>query len=139
MPGDCYEAAMHYIMDHCLGMGVEEPNHDLRLVHGEVAGQGPLEGTTFGHAWIEHGDTVIDTSNGRDIRMPRSLYYALGKIGELDNTHVYTPKEAAKACFEHQVYGPWHLEGKHPAYQTGPAWEASDDEDDDDWYEDDEE
>lgn len=122
MGGDCYEAALHYIMDHCLGMGVKEPNHNLRLVHGEVAGQGPMAGTTFGHAWIEDGDTVIDQSNGRDIVMPKELYYALGKIGELGNTHVYTPEEARDKCLKHEVYGPWDLKGKHPAFQRGPTW-----------------
>lgn len=135
MAGDCYEAAVHYILDHVLGMGVKEPNHDLRLVHGEVAGQGPLEGVTYGHAWIEDGDTVIDTSNGRDIRMPRSLYYALGRIGELNNTHAYTPEEVRSKVLEHRIYGPWDLKGKHPTYQSGPAWESSDDEDDDWDYE----
>lgn len=67
MNGDCYEAAAHYLLDHVLGIGVTNPNHGLRLVHGEVAGQGPLEGKTFGHAWIEDGDTVIDTSNGKNL------------------------------------------------------------------------
>lgn len=135
MAGDCYEAAMHYLLDHALGAGVKEPNHDLRLVHGEVAGQGPLTGVTFGHAWIEDGDTVIDQSNGRDIRMPRSLYYALGGIGDINNTHVYTPEEARDRVLQHKIYGPWDLKGKHPAWQQGPTWEP--DEDDEDYWEDD--
>lgn len=132
MPGDCYEAAAHYILDHCLGMGVKEPNHDLRLVHGEVAGQGPLEGVTLGHAWVEDGDIVIDQSNGQDIRMPKILYYALGGVGELDNIHVYTPEEALEKMREHDVYGPWDLQGKHPNYRSGPV-SPPDEDDDEDW------
>ena len=90
MAGDCYEAAVNYLLDHTLGMGVQNPNHDLRLVHGEVAGQGPLEGKTLGHAWIEDGDTVIDQSNGRDVCMPKWMYYQLGRIDEIGNVHVYS-------------------------------------------------
>lgn len=134
MAGDCYEAAFHYIMDHVLGMGVKEPNHGLRLVHGEVAGQGPLEGVTYGHAWIEDGDIVIDQSNGRDIRMPRSLYYRIGKIAEIGNTHVYTPEEVRTKVLKHNVYGPWDLQGTDPSYISGPAWEPGEDDDEDDDY-----
>ena len=125
--GDCYEVAAHYILDHVLGMGVKEPNHNLRLVHGEVAGQGPLEGVTFGHAWVEDGETVIDQSNGRDVRMLKVLYYALGRIDELNNFHVYTPEEVRAKLLKHQVYGPWDLQGRHPNYHAGPTWEEEDD------------
>lgn len=120
--GDCYEAAVNYLMDHVLGMGVQNPNHDLRLVHGEVAGQGPLEGKTFGHAWIEDGDWVVDQSNGRDVRMPKFLYYQLGRIDELDNIHVYTPQEARAKLIETEIYGPWDLQGRHPQFVRGPEW-----------------
>jgi len=126
--GDCYEAAAHYLLDHVLGMGVKDPNYNLRLVHGEVAGQGPLEGKTFGHAWVEDGETVIDQSNGRNIRMPKVLYYALGGISELDNFHIYTPEEARAKLLKHQVYGPWDLQGRHHAYNIGPTWEPGHDE-----------
>lgn len=133
MAGDCYEAAFHYILDHCLGMAVENPNHNLRLVHGEVAGQGPLEGVTFGHAWVEDGDIVIDQSNGRDIVMPKALYYAAGRIAELGNYHVYTPEEARDKCIQHGTYGAWDLKGKHPTYQRGPTWIGPDEDDEDGW------
>lgn len=125
MAGDCYEAAVLYLLDHCLGMGVEHPNHNLRLVHGEVAGQGPLKGKTFGHAWIEDGDLVIDRSNGRDVRIPKFLYYRVGRIDELDNFHVYTPEEVRKKVAETKVYGPWDLRGRHPNFHAGPTWSAS--------------
>ena len=112
--GDCYEAAAHYMLDNAYGKGL----HNLRLVHGEVAGQGPLEGMTYGHAWVEDGDTVIDRSNGRNIVMPKADYYALGQIDKLNNSHVYTFEEARAKMLEHGVYGPWDLKGKHPNYYT---------------------
>lgn len=124
MAGDCYEAAANYLMDHALGMGVTDPNYNLRLVHGEVAGQGPLAGTTFGHAWIEDGDIVIDRSRGRDIRMPKFLYYRIGQIDDLNNIHVYTPEEARAKLLETKIYGPWDLEGRHPNFVSGPKWTA---------------
>ena len=81
----------------------------LSLVHGEVAGQGPLEGVTFGHAWVLDGDTVIDPSNGRDIRMPKTIYYALGAIDRIDNLHVYTPEQARERMLRYGHFGPWDL------------------------------
>ena len=107
--GDCYEAAAKYIVDKVLAFWAKDPKPDLLLVHGEVAGQGPLEGRTLGHAWVEEGDTVIDVSNGRDIRMPKELYYAIGGIDEIGNTRVYTPEEARRKILEHKTYGPWDL------------------------------
>lgn len=107
--GDCYEAAAKYIMDKVLAFWVENPQHQLRLVHGEVRGQGPLEGQRLGHAWVEDGDTVIDVSNGRDLRMPKELYYAIGNIDDIGNTHVYTPEEARRKILQSKTWGPWDL------------------------------
>jgi GNAT superfamily N-acetyltransferase len=133
--GDCYEAAARYLLDNVLGMGVKEPNHNLRLVHGEVAMQGPHLGKTMGHAWIEDGDNVIDQSNGRDIRLPKNVYYQLGKINELNNFHVYTPEEARSRLIDLQHYGPWDLSvnGEPP-----PGRVELDEDDDEEYYDDDE-
>ncbi|AAN02115.1 gp61 [Mycobacterium phage Barnyard] len=98
--GDCYEAALNYLMDH------RDELH-LRLVHAEVAGQGPLEGITLGHAWVEDGGWVIDRSNGRNIRMPKWQYYAIGKVLEINNIHRYTFQQAAETCLKYGHYGPW--------------------------------
>jgi hypothetical protein len=107
--GNCYEAAINYLADNAIGMGVKEPNHNLRLVHAEVAGTGKLRGRTLGHAWIEDGDTVIDTSNGKHLVIPKDLYYAIGRINEINNIHVYTPEEARQRVLNTMVYGPWEL------------------------------
>ena len=102
--GDCYDANGRYFIDNALFPN-EDPN--LRLVHGEVQGQGPLEGTGYGHCWVEDGGTVIDVSNGRNLRMPKAAYYAMGRIG--DNTHVYTPEQARKKLLQFKHWGPWDL------------------------------
>ena len=103
--GDCYEAAGKYIMDKCLFAG---PNCDLILVHAEVTGQGPIQGLKHGHAFVLDGDTVIDRSNGRDVRLPKQVYYNLGNIG--DNLHEYTFKEFRRKVTEYRHWGPWDLE-----------------------------
>jgi hypothetical protein len=102
--GDCYEAAGKYMMDHALFPGGED---HLILVHGEVTGQGDIMGLKYGHAWVEDGEMVIDVSNGRDIRMPKPLYYALGGIG--DNLHKYTVEEFRRKVSKHKHWGPWDL------------------------------
>lgn len=111
--GDCYEAAVVYMMEHGT-LGVGDGNPDLVLVHGEVRGQGPIAGVRYGHAWIEDGETVIDTSNGRNIRMPKVLYYAIGGVYPdappfKPNLHKYTAEEVRAKLLEHRVYGPWDL------------------------------
>jgi len=110
--GDCYEAAANYIVERGLGLwgGKGKPKSGLILVHGEVAGQGPLEGVNFGHAWVLDGNTVIDNSNGRNLRMPKSAYYALGKIDEINNFHEYDVETARHMLLRFKTYGPWDLE-----------------------------
>jgi DNA topoisomerase IB len=102
--GNCYEAAGKFLMDQSL-FGEK----GMTLVHGEVAGQGPLEGINFGHAWVEHNGMVIDKSNGRDIKIPVQVYYALGQIDRIDNTHRYTWDQANKKIASTGHWGPWDL------------------------------
>lgn len=101
--GDCYEVNGKLFME----MGIFGSKPSARLVHGEVTGQGPLEGVKYGHAWIEDGGTVIDESNGRSIKMPKSAYYAIGQIG--DNVHRYNTKQFNKKVLQHEHWGPWDL------------------------------
>jgi len=96
--GDCYEAAGKYEMDHGMAGDI--------LVHGEVKGQGSLKGIRFGHAWVENGGTVIDESNGKHLRMPKDVYYALGDIRR---TVKYSYKEFLKKVVEAKHWGPWDL------------------------------
>ena len=101
--GDCYEIAGKYIMDNIT------LNPFLRLVHAEVAGKGPLDGVRFGHAWVLDGDEVIDKSNGLDVRMPKTLYYALGQIDYINNIHEYSWDEARDLIVDSETWGPWDL------------------------------
>ena len=103
--GDCYEAAAQYMMSRCM-MG----ECNLVLLHGEVMGQGHLEGTTFGHAWVLDGGNVVDKSNGRDLQLPQQLYYAIGQIDNIGNVHEYTWEEARRMLVDFEHYGPWELE-----------------------------
>jgi len=104
--GDCYDANGQYFMHHALFPG---NNEKLRMVHGEVTGQGPLDGVKYGHAWVEDGNTVIDISNGRDVRMSKKRYYKLGHIKENGNTHVYDPEEFRAKVMQYEHWGPWDL------------------------------
>jgi hypothetical protein len=105
--GDCYEAAGKFIGDQLIAGETDR----YILVHGEVRGQGPLMGVTFGHAWIvdTSTDNVIDKSNGRDISLPRFIYYGIGGINDLDNHYEYTAEEARDKMLETGNYGPWDL------------------------------
>ena len=102
--GDCYEAAGKFIMDQSLS-----GERGLVLVHGEVAGQGALNGVNFGHAWVEHNGMVIDKSNGRDIKIPVQVYYALGRIDRIGNIHRYTWEQASAKIASTGHWGPWDL------------------------------
>lgn len=106
--GDCYEAAFKFIMDEC----TFTPENESRyiLVHAEVMGQGPLEGTTFGHAFVvKDMSVVVDKSNGRNLEMPAFLYYAIGQISDIGNEHQYTWSEAKEKALKFKTYGPWDL------------------------------
>jgi len=98
--GDCYAAAANYVIDNAILRG----NKNLMLVHGDVTGQGPIAGIIYGHAWVEDGNMVIDVSNGRNIQLPKFLYYAIGRIS---NTVSYTAKEVQEKLLETKKYGPW--------------------------------
>ena len=108
--GDCYEAAGKWFLDNAMNVFTAKPKDpDLRLVHGEVMGQGPLAGVGFGHAWVEDGDMVIDPSNDKLTRMPKQLYYLLGKIDRIDNVHRYDVPTFRRRIATYQHWGPWDL------------------------------
>ena len=100
--GTCYQDALHYMEKHS--------DKKLRLVHGLVTGQGPIEGIRYNHAWVEDGNEVIDPSLkelGRSVyTFPKDLYYAIGNIKE-KTTFRYNHKEMVKKMLEIGTYGPW--------------------------------
>jgi hypothetical protein len=105
--GDCYEAAANYI----LSLPPKEWKNHL-LIHAEVAGQGELTGISYGHAFVVNTKTydVIDKSNGHDIKMPSALYYYVGQINKIDNTHQYTYAQMQRKILDYKHWGPWDLE-----------------------------
>lgn len=82
------------------------------LVHGVVIGQGPLDGRRVDHAWVEveggHYTVtlVVDRSNGRNLLLPRDMYYRLGRIVEAECTR-YTPEETRTNMLRTEHFGPW--------------------------------
>jgi hypothetical protein len=78
-----------------------------------VTGQGHLTGMRFDHAWVEwcHEATatafVADYSNGNEVILPVSYYYALGMI-DPSKVHRYTREETLHMLLKHQHYGAWH-------------------------------
>ena len=113
--GDCFEAAGRWMMKNF------SSNTDSVLVHGEVRGRGALQDIWFGHAWIEEGDEVIEVANGKNIRMPKQIYYILGTIDQpyyqdgkmhppKNNVLTYTKSEAMQKFADFQTWGPWELE-----------------------------
>jgi len=101
--GDCYVAAAR-LASRFHG----EPK--VKLVHGMVNGQGTLEGKRYGHAWVEYGNKVLDHSNGRKLEIPKSTYYAIGKVDPSQNKY-YTPEETMKWMMKAKHYGPWEITG----------------------------
>lgn len=104
--GDCYDANGEYFMGRSIFPGKDA---SLRLVHGEVTGQGPMAGVNYGHCWVEDGNTVIDVSNGKTLKLPKAAYYALGQIDKNDNIHVYTPQQFRQKVVQYEHWGPWDL------------------------------
>lgn len=106
--GDCYESAFNHMMDECM---FSDKTDRYTLVHAEVMGQGPIAGTTFGHAFLVDNSTgnVLDYSNGRNIVMPKSTYFKIGQIEDIGNYYEYDWNNAKRKVLEFQHYGPWDL------------------------------
>jgi len=117
--GDCYEVHGRFMMNNF------SEADEYTLVHAEVMGQGQLAGVPYGHCFLIHKatDTVHDRSNGRDIKMPRAIYYLLGKIdqseywddtmGRVSRTpkiYEYTRDEVMEWMSKTGTFGPWELE-----------------------------
>ena len=102
--GDCYEAAGQLALEFIRG---KHPKAEL--VHGVALNS--LDYMPMGHAWVEVGSTVYDYSNGRDLKVPKKLYYGQGAIGELLNKgykqHRYKGLEVATSVLKFKHWGPW--------------------------------
>lgn len=112
--GDCMVAAVNLMMrfnSSFFGKPIKSSSGKPVLVHALVYGQGAVAGLRFPHAWVEDGDTVIDQSNGNDIRIDKRVYYAIGKIkpNEKGAYKTYTYIEMTRKLRSTGHYGPWDL------------------------------
>lgn len=113
--GDCMSAAVNYMMrvyTTYFGKPIKSKTGKPILVQALVYGQGTVKGLRFPHAWVEDGDTVIDQSNGRDIRMDKGVYYAIGGIKpkEKGAYKQYDFVQMKKKLMSTGHYGPWDLD-----------------------------
>ena len=113
--GNCFGDAFNYIFNE----GLIKGNTNLQLIHAIICPLiGPLSGVKFGHAWVEDGDKVIDTSRDNKI-MEKEAYYILGglmnfptdKVREMttkeENIHRYSVEDARRMALDKGMYGPW--------------------------------
>jgi predicted ABC-type ATPase len=112
--GDCYVAGGHIVMDY-KGGNIKKLKFfgEPYLVHAEVSGQGELDGVRFGHAFVEDDYFVYDFSNGKDLTIPKVIYYRIGNIKEKKPCYYkYSFDEAMKKMRETMTFGPWDLKTK---------------------------
>ena len=103
--GNCYEIHAKYMLDENMSNTVKHDN--MKLVHGEVTGQGPIKGIRHGHCWIEiDGVTVYDKANGRTVCITKELYYGIGNIKE-EEVKRYTYTEVCEKLLKTKHFGPW--------------------------------
>jgi hypothetical protein len=88
-----------------------------RLVHADITPRlGKMAGRTYGHAWIEDGDKLVDHTTGSTIMdliggfddMPnvssKSIFYG---IADPKNIKKYDTKAFADMIRKHKHWGPW--------------------------------
>jgi hypothetical protein len=110
--GDCYYIAGQFAMHKMFAPAQIDFIGEPYIVHAEVKGQGKIEGLRYGHAWIEDDENVYDYSNGRQIKMPKMIYYLIGDI-RTDNPKKYmkyTFSEARKKMVDTGTYGSWDID-----------------------------
>lgn len=125
--GDCFQSAVKVMFE----VLTPEQRNNAKICHGVPMGQGRIEGIRFDHAWVEvttktdFGDAdpndpqvkllmerfptqtvVYDYSNGRELQIPKELYYAIGQIDE-ESVKRFSAKQAQVEMTERGFYGPW--------------------------------
>lgn len=116
--GDCYKVAANLLIENNYTKKIAFIGTPY-LVHAEVTGQGEIEGIKYGHAWVEDDVFVYDYSNGRNLMIPKQLYYRVGEIKMAKGKyHKYTREQARKKMLKSGHYGCWDLDTK---YEGGGA------------------
>ena len=110
--GDCYEMACQFAMENIFTPKKIDYVGTPYLVQAEVQGQGAISHIRYGHAWIEDDENVYDFSNGRELIIPKDLYYIIGDV-ETDNPkkyQKYTFEQARRKMLDTKHYGSWDLD-----------------------------
>jgi hypothetical protein len=109
--GDCCYIAGQFVINNNFAPSKIEFIGEPYLVHAEVRGQGKIEGMRYAHAWVEDDFYVYDYSNGREIKLPKMIYYAIGDIRNEPKKYIkYTFEEARKRMLDTGTYGTWDIE-----------------------------
>lgn len=99
--GQCYKVAYQFFDRN------NYKNPGMKLVHGLIIGQGPIEGKKIDHAWVEYNGYVYDYTLSEKYQvLPIRDYYKLARLNEKDLIK-YTPDQVLKLVLEHKTYGPW--------------------------------
>jgi hypothetical protein len=112
--GNCYEVAGNIAMDKKMPKSLRNKtikfNGTPYLVHAQVTGQGAIDNVKYGHAWVEDDVFVYDFSNGRELIIPKELYYFIGKIEMKKPIYYRYPFDVAvEKMLSTEHYGPWEL------------------------------
>jgi GNAT superfamily N-acetyltransferase len=128
--GDCHLAAWQTLEEMVAGE-LGEDAENIRLVQGVPYGTGgDAEGRRFDHSWVEYDvpapelppeiaqqyeraglefpapTMVLDRSQGRNIQLPKEIYYHAGTMTE-DDVRRYTYEEAHEMLDSEGHLGPW--------------------------------
>jgi hypothetical protein len=111
MNGDCFVVALELAESVFAEARARELDAVVSIVHGTPIGRGDEnQARRYWHGWVElavgTNVTVLDYSNGQELGIGASTYYA---IGGLDEHHVwrYPMPEARSTALTAGTYGPW--------------------------------
>ena len=112
--GDCFEIHSRFISNSIIGYNRKDIKYEpgWTLVQGVVTGSPDTEvdGIRFGHSWMEKDNMVWDISNGRDIKLPKDLYYKLGNIKEQE-CYKYDEAQTRANILKYGHWGSWEFDG----------------------------
>lgn len=94
--GCCFDLVSEWVLKN------RHEDIDVKVVHGLILGQGPIEGIEHGHAWLEINNRVVDLEN--EVSMSKYEYEHLAR---LQYKVSYSIKEAIEQMLESGHKGPW--------------------------------
>jgi len=98
-PGQCYEMAGRYMLDHIDDLDAT----DYTLVHG-VIDQSPFGDMRIGHGWVETADGKVFDATTQEWSEKESYYKTFNAVSE----QRYSAREARRMIFSKENWGCWH-------------------------------